>query len=67
MEAIDLKFLFQILLTCLGTLTVYLFNKISRDISRMTDSVESLNIKVAVVCEKIENHDARIRQLEGKK
>lgn len=63
---LDIKFILQLLLTTLGTMSVYLFNKISQDIKRMTDSVEALNVKVAVVCEKIENHDNRIKNLEGK-
>jgi len=66
MNAIDAKIVFEVLLSCLGTLCVFFFNRISRDIGRMTDSVEQLNIKVAVVCEKIENHDNRIKSLERK-
>lgn len=63
---VEAKLVFEILLSCLGTLCVFFFNRISKDLGRMTDSVEQLNIKVAVVCEKIENHDNRIKSLEGK-
>ncbi len=63
---VEAKLVFEVLLSCLGTLCVFFFNRISKDLGRMTDSVEQLNIKVAVVCEKIENHDNRIKSLEGK-
>lgn len=66
MELVNAKLIFEVLLSCLGTLCVFLFNRISQDLKRMTDSVEQLNIKVAVVCEKIENHDNRIKTLERK-
>jgi len=66
MELISAKIVFEVLLSCLGTLCVFFFNRISKDIGRMTDSVEQLNVKVAVVCEKIENHDNRIKAIERK-
>lgn len=42
-------------------------HSIAQKFGQMTNSVDTLNIKIAVVIEKLENHDKRIEKLEGDK
>ena len=58
--------LFEAILATIGFVLVYLFNKMTQDLSKLTTSVEQLNIKIAVICERIESHDSRIKNIEGK-
>jgi hypothetical protein len=47
----------------LSLIGAYIANKLVH----MTNSVDNLNIRIAVVIEKLENHDRRIEKLEGNK
>ena len=51
---IDLNGLMQTMLAAGG---LYLFK-------RLTDSIEALNIRVAVIIQRVESHDTRITRLE---
>jgi len=53
------KWLFYGLMGSVGTYGVYILNQ-------MKDSVEKLNINVAVVIERTENHEKRLDRLESK-
>lgn len=44
----------------LGGIALY----VARSIERMRESVESLNVNVAVIVERVESHDKRISKLE---
>ncbi len=54
------KWLFYGLMGSVGTYGVYILNQ-------MKDSVEKLNINVAVVIERTENHEKRLDRLENGK
>ena len=54
---IDLNALMQTLLAAGG---LYLFK-------RMTDSIDELNVRMAVICEKVQSHDGRLSRLEHRK
>jgi uncharacterized membrane protein len=47
----------------LALIGAYIANKFGH----MTDSVDKLNISIAVVIETLQNHDRRIEKLEGNK
>lgn len=62
----ELQMVFESLLAAIGFVLVYLFNKMTQDLGTLTGSVQELNIKIAVICERVEAHDSRIRNIEGK-
>ncbi len=62
----EMQMLFEAVLAATGFVLVYLFNKMGQDLSKMTNSVEQLNIKIAVICERVESHDSRIKNIEEK-
>jgi hypothetical protein len=53
-----------VLVSLIGAMTMIIFNGISKNIARMADSVSDLNIKMAVVFERSDNHEKRIGHLE---
>ena len=55
-----------ILLSTLGVIFTWILNQVSLQLGKLTDSVESLNTKMAVVIEQIQGHDSRITRLEQK-
>jgi chaperonin cofactor prefoldin len=61
-----LEYVLSTVLTCTGTLGLILFNQIVTQLRKMTESVESLNVKIAVVCDRVESHDKRIEKLESR-
>ena len=60
------QLLVQILLGITGFLLVYIGNKVSRDLEKLTLSVSQLNERMIVVVEKISHHEGRITNLENK-
>ncbi len=54
------RWMFYGLMGSVGTYGVYILNQ-------MKDSVEKLNINVAVVIERTENHEKRLDRLENNK
>ena len=54
-------------LTLLGGVLSFVGWSISKDIRRLTISVDDLNVKMAVVIEKIQSHERRIQSLEKRK
>lgn len=64
-DTISIGLLVQCLLASVGFLLSYIFFKASKDLNRITESLESLNVKIAVICEKVESHDERIKRLEN--
>jgi len=53
------------LLGFIGGVLAIIGGYIANKLGHMTNSVDMLNIKIAVVIEKLENHDRRIEKLEG--
>lgn len=49
----------------IGGLLAIIGGYIASKLGHMTDSVDLLNVKLAVVIEKLEHHDKRISKLEG--
>lgn len=56
----------EIVLTVIGTVCTGIFGYIATSLGKMGDSVKELNIKLAVVIERLEYHDERIKKLEDK-
>lgn len=57
-------FVISILLTVIGSLGLIILNSMRESINIAGESVKELNIKVAIVIERIEYHDERIKKLE---
>lgn len=54
----------EMALCVIGCLALLLFNDMKRTIEKMSDSIESLNQKMAVICERVDSHEKRIDRLE---
>lgn len=54
----------EIFLTVMGTVFTGICGYIATSLGRMNDSVRELNIKLAVVIERLEYHDERLKKLE---
>lgn len=54
------------LLGFIGGLLTFIAGFIASKLSKLTDSVDLLNVRVAVVIERMDNHDQRIREIETK-
>lgn len=54
----------QLALACVGTLLLGIGSRISSSLVELTESVKSLNIKMAVIVEKVETHEQRLSRLE---
>lgn len=57
----------EVVFSIIGTLIAVIFMRAQRDLARIAGSVEQLNIKIAVVCSKLENHERRLEVLESLK
>lgn len=57
-------FVVGILLTVIGSLGLIILNSMKESVKDAGDSVKELNVKVAIVIERIEYHDERIKKLE---
>lgn len=64
MEAAQINLIIQVVLAIVGTLISVIFNRIQKDIGKITESLEQLNVKLAVVCTKTENHERRLNVLK---
>lgn len=60
----DLNQLLQVLLGMIGTMTLIIGNKIAKDIHKLTESVDTLNIKLATIVERVDHHEKRITKIE---
>lgn len=49
----------------IGCMALILFNDIKKTIERMSASLEALNQKMAVICERVDTHEKRIDRLEN--
>jgi len=60
--------LFTIIIECVlagtGSVALWLFSQAVNEIKKLRDGVESLNIKMAVICEQVSTHERRITSLE---
>lgn len=50
----------------IGAFIAFTFNKVSNNFERLEKTVGELNIKLAVVCERVETHESRLERLEEK-
>jgi hypothetical protein len=57
-------FVLGTLLTVIGSLGLIILNAMKDELKTASESVKELNVKVAVVIERIEHHDERIKKLE---
>ncbi len=57
-------FILGTLMTFIGSLGLIILNSMRNAVKDAGDSVNKLNIKVAIVIERIEYHDERIKRLE---
>lgn len=51
----------------LGGLASTIFLRMAKDLDRLVSSVEALNTKIAVVIERLDQHEHRINKLEERK
>lgn len=56
--------LLQLALSIVGTMTLAIGNKIAKDIHKLTESVDTLNIKLATIVERVDHHEKRITKIE---
>jgi len=54
------------LIGCIGGVLSLISGYVAAKLGKLTDSVESLNVKIAVVIEKLDSHDHRIKVIETK-
>jgi len=59
-------FIIGLLVTVIGSLGLIILNSMKDEMKMGSKSVEKLNVKIAVVIERIEYHDERIKRLEEK-
>lgn len=59
-------FVIGAMLSIIGTLGLIILNSMREEMRAGGKSVEKLNVKVAIVIERIEWHDERIKKLEEK-
>lgn len=58
--------LFYATFPLIGGLLVYIFNTSLKTLKDLEESVEKLNVNIAVIVEKTANHEKRIEKLEDK-
>jgi len=63
----DVQSLVQVLMSVLGCVGMLLLREVTQTLKEMKESVEELNINVAVIIEKVNSHEKRIAHLEGDK
>lgn len=63
----DAQFIIQILLGVVGVLVTVIGAWIGINIERLTDSVQSLNLKMEGVLIKVDSHEKRIVSLETRR
>jgi len=56
----------EIIMSVLGTIFTAFLANASRELSLMRKSVEQLNIRMAVIVERVEHHEMRLLKLERK-
>jgi len=54
----------KLTLGIIGVLLIRMIDKMEKSIGRLTASAEQLNVKLAIVCERVDTHDKRITRLE---
>ena len=62
-----IKKIFFTVCTLLATLLIWNANKVVGSLDRLEKSVHDLNVNVAVVIQKVSDHEKRIERLEGSK
>ena len=60
----EFQMLVESAIAVLGFFLVYLFNRLTQDLGKLTNSVEQLNVKIAVVISRLETHSERLDRLE---
>lgn len=48
----------------LGFLAIKVLNRIEQSLEKLTASIEGLTVKIAVICERVDNHEKRIESIE---
>ena len=54
----------QVVLAVVGFLLVYFVNQASGHLAELNQGVKELNVKIAVVIERVDSHERRISNLE---
>lgn len=60
----EMRLFLELSITGLGALALSRFSSLENSFERLTSSVESLNEKMAMICEKVNSHEKRIDRLE---
>lgn len=56
----------QILLAVIGTILLGIGGYIARSLGKLTEGVQELNVKIAVVISQLSQHEDRLKRLEDK-
>lgn len=64
---VELTMVLNMLVTAFFGVIAFTFHKLVRDIQTLTNGVNLLNEKMAIVVTKIEQHDSDIKELKSKK
>jgi len=59
-----IEIIFQALFGLIGTYIAFTFKQVSNDFKDLQKIVQELNLKLAVMCERVETHEGRIGRLE---
>lgn len=54
-------------ISVIGSLALMIFSRVSKDLDKLISSVDELNVKIAVVVEKVNGHEDRLNKLEERK
>ena len=65
-ETMNIDILIQATLSIIGALILFIFSQAISELKKVRSSIESLNIKIAVICEQVSGHEKRITSLEDK-
>jgi hypothetical protein len=57
-------YLVEVVVGLFGFLMLQILNRAQKDMHKLTESVDALNIKIAAILARIESHEKRIDRLE---
>lgn len=65
-DGISINQALELALGIIGSMTLIIGNRISKDIHKLTESVDTLNCRMATIIERVDSHEKRINKIEEK-
>lgn len=59
------EYVLSVVMTITGSIGLFMINELVKTLRKMAASIDDLNVKIAVVCDRVDNHDRRIERLEN--